>query len=91
MCACKKGYLLADDYKKCIKAHPCDTKEKGGCSQICNKEKGKYKCACEEGFKLAPNKKSCLKGELISFCFDDEIQHLFRELYYTFIPDVEDS
>ena len=46
-------------------ANPCETKDKGGCSQFCEKGDGlTYNCSCEDGYVLASNKTGCDKGEL---------------------------
>ena len=68
-----------EDGKTCIRIHPCDKKNKGGCSQICNKvaiseeaeeeeeEKGKpYNCSCKSGFELAEDGISCTQGIYLS-------------------------
>ena len=38
-------------------------KNKGGCSQICNKRKEWHVCSCKVGFMLGKDKKTCNKGE----------------------------
>ena len=44
--------------------NPCDTKEKGGCGQICLKAEDEgYDCACRDGFVLASDYMNCLAGE----------------------------
>merc|ERR1712007_369686 len=45
------------------KVHPCDTEEKGGCAQMCEKEGDNVKCGCAEGFVLGGDGKSCEKEE----------------------------
>ncbi len=46
--------------------HPCDTASNGGCKQICNKRKHKYRCACEDGFVLGKDGKTCNKGMIFN-------------------------
>ena len=47
--------------------HPCDRKDKGGCSQICVKDGLKSKCQCKRPeFKLAANEKDCNSGRDLS-------------------------
>ena len=47
-------------------ANPCDTKDKGGCSQFCEKGDGlTYECSCGEAYVLASNQKGCTEGDLV--------------------------
>jgi hypothetical protein len=52
--------------KMCSKEfiHECDTKKKGGCSQLCHKEGKKFKCDCEVGYALDKDGKSCFKDHM---------------------------
>ena len=47
-----------------ISVHPCETKTKGGCAQICEKKGDEAKCKCQKEFKLGVDNKSCITGKL---------------------------
>ena len=75
-CTCEPptDYELQEDGKTCVKIHPCDKKNKGGCAQICNKkpfdeeeeeeeeeESKPFTCSCKPGFKLDEDGVTCNK------------------------------
>ena len=52
-----------------IPVHPCDTKKKGGCGQICKKKGDDAVCECKVGFTLAADNKACDKGNNVLLMF----------------------
>ena len=43
----------------CVKIHPCDKKDKGGCEQTCTKYGDNAKCECDSGKVLNQDGKTC--------------------------------
>ncbi|VDK44235.1 unnamed protein product [Anisakis simplex] len=56
ICACREGYVLANDSRKCIKKDPCSF---GACSQLCWAQGSTKYCHCEPGFDLLDDKFTC--------------------------------
>lgn len=54
---------VADPATGSVAVHPCDTKDKGGCAQVCNKigenAQGKFECSCAVKWKLLDDGKKC--------------------------------
>ena len=49
-----------------VLVHPCERKNKGGCSHICNVGNGGgVRCSCPNGFELDEDLKTCEKGNCI--------------------------
>lgn len=59
ICKCPSGFQLGTDNQTCKKVHPCERKNNGGCSTVCNKVGPKAECSCYKGFELLPDKMTC--------------------------------
>lgn len=57
ICACKAGYTLAPDERKCLDIDEC--RELNPCAQKCENTVGSYECSCYSEFMLKTDKLTC--------------------------------
>ena len=67
-------------------AHPCDKKDNGGCSQVCNKDGEEAACACHEGFELTDDEKSCKESKHQRKCLYCIWFTVLCNRYVNFVP-----
>ena len=66
-----------------ISVHPCDRRNKGGCSQICNRKDDRlYTCSCKPGFEIAKNKMTCNKGRMGIYIVCNIFMHKRANIYH---------
>jgi hypothetical protein len=66
-CACKNGYLLAEDLRSCIDLDECRSSNRLYCSHQCENTVPGYRCDCASGYVLQSNGQRCVANDSIEF------------------------
>ncbi|XP_076799988.1 uncharacterized protein LOC143445056 isoform X2 [Clavelina lepadiformis] len=67
-CACRKGYVLGEELKRCFDVDECVLEESNNCHQVCSNTEGSYTCSCYDGYTLSSDGRTC---EDIDFCLSN--------------------